>query len=321
MADAPALPLRVYCLARPGGQDGAPFLEQAIEGIDVVQVPEDGPLPAASGGAEVLVGHSRPTPALEQALARPVAWVHLLGTGVEHFPFHLVQPGTVVTCSRGISAVPISEWTLAMMLAFAKRLPDSWATDAPEHWAYAELDLLRGRTLGLVGFGSIASRVARLALAFEMRVIAYRRSGRRSDVEGVEIVRSLEELLPQADHLMLAAPATPETRHIIGREALALVKPGVHLINIARGVLVDQKALREALDDGRVARASLDTVDPEPLPAGHWLYSHPRVKLSPHISWMRPGVYGEMLDPAIENLRHYLAGEPLEGIVDVEAGY
>jgi phosphoglycerate dehydrogenase-like enzyme len=99
------------------------------------------------------------------------------------------------------------------------------------------------------------------------------------------------------------------------------MKPGVHLVNIARGALVDQDALRIALDEGKVAMASLDAVEPEPLPEGHWMYGHEKVRLSPHISWSMPGAFDLLLDTFIDNLRRYQAGEALAGEVDVAAGY
>jgi phosphoglycerate dehydrogenase-like enzyme len=107
----------------------------------------------------------------------------------------------------------------------------------------------------------------------------------------------------------------------VNAETLALVKPGVHLVNIARGSLVDQDALRAALDDGRVAMATLDTVDPEPLPAGHWLYDHPKVRLSAHISWYEPQIQRVALDIFIDNLGRFARGEPLREVVDPAEGY
>jgi phosphoglycerate dehydrogenase-like enzyme len=124
-----------------------------------------------------------------------------------------------------------------------------------------------------------------------------------------------------ADHLVIAAPATPATRHLLGAPVFAAVKPGLHLVNVSRGALVDQEALRAALDAGRVAMASLDAVEPEPLPDGHWLYGHPRVRLSPHVSWSMPGAAEVLLAPFIDNLRRYRAGRPLTGVVDLQAGY
>ncbi|MFI5217170.1 MAG: NAD(P)-dependent oxidoreductase, partial [Candidatus Limnocylindria bacterium] len=99
------------------------------------------------------------------------------------------------------------------------------------------------------------------------------------------------------------------------------VKPGVHLVNVARGELIDQDALRRALDDGRVGLASLDVAHPEPLPAGHWLYHHPRVRFSPHVSWSMPGAFDLLIEPFLENLRRFRSGEPLLHRVDLASGY
>src|SRR5207249_6974395 len=118
--------------------------------------------------------------------------------------------------------------------------------------------------------------------------LAHRRRPVAHEIPDVELHTSLPEMLGESDHVVIAAPATPETHHIINVETLAAVKPGVHIVNIARGSLVDQGALIAALDDGRVACASLDTVDPEPLPSGHPLYTHPKVRLSAHVSWSAP---------------------------------
>ena len=154
-----------------------------------------------------------------------------------------------------------------------------------------------------------------------MKIKALRRSLRPADTEGVEVVGTLAEVLDGADHVMIAAPLTPETRHLVNAESLAWMKPGVHLVNIARGGLIDQDALRVALDSGHVARASLDTVDPEPLPDGHWIFSHPGVRFSPHISWSMPEAQGLLHETFRENLRRYLAGAELVNVVDVQLGY
>ena len=130
------------------------------------------------------------------------------------------------------------------------------------------------------------------------------------------MVGTLDEVLDGADHVVIAAPLTDATHHLIDGDALALMKPGVHLVNIARGGLVDQDALRVALDDGIVATASLDAVDPEPLPAGHWLFTHPKVRLSAHDSWSWPGAYDVILQRFAVNLRAFAAGEPLPDLVD-----
>jgi phosphoglycerate dehydrogenase-like enzyme len=291
---------------------------QELSWIEIVPIPSEGALPADASG-EVLVTYAWGAPNLADAVARGVRWVHAIGTGVDRFPFAALGD-QVLTCARGASAVPIAEWVLAVMLAFEKQLPALWI-HGPAEWRRMELGGLAGRTLGLLGLGSIGAAVAARALPFGMRVCAVRRTPRPSAVAGVELVRDPNDVLACADHLVLALPSTPATRHVLGADAFARVKHGVHLVNVSRGTLVDQDALRAALEDGRVARASLDTVDPEPLPEGHWLYTHPRVRLSPHVSWSMPGALDVFVDLLIDNLRRYRAGEPLAGVVDVGEGY
>jgi phosphoglycerate dehydrogenase-like enzyme len=249
-----------------------------------------------------------------------VPWVQLSGTGVDKVPPALLK-GRVVTCARGASAIPISEFVLGAMLAFEKRFPDVWLSEPPEHWNFDKLGGLMDRSVGIVGFGGIGVAVAERALPFGMHVHAYRRTDAPSPIEGVELHSSLPEMLGVSDHVVLAVPLTAATEHLLDAEAFDAVKPGVHLVNIARGRLVDQDALRVALDDDRVAMATLDTVDPEPLPAGHWLYSHAKVRLSAHISWASHLGMGSTVDLFVENLRRHVAGQPLEDIVDPEAGY
>jgi phosphoglycerate dehydrogenase-like enzyme len=291
-----------------------------VPDLDLTQVPMEGEPPADARG-EVLLTFARGAPNLARVLEHGgVRWVHTIGTGIDHFPVDALG-GRLLTCSRGASAVPIAEWVMAMLLAFAKRLPGAWVHEPPERWSLRELGGLAGHTLGLIGIGGIGSAVAKRALAFEMRVRALRRRKLWSPVPGVELAASLEDLLASADHLVLAVPATRATQRLIDRGALARVKPGLHLVNVARGSLVDQDALREALDDGRVARASLDVCDPEPLPAGHWLYTHQQVHLSPHVSWAGPGAFDALLDSFALNLDLWRRGLPLEGVVDLEAGY
>jgi phosphoglycerate dehydrogenase-like enzyme len=287
--------------------------------IQVVQIPERGPLAPGVRG-EVLLTQTWAAPNFADVMRRGVRWVHTYGTGVNRFPFEALG-GAALTCSRGGSGIPIAEWVLAAMLSFEKRMPASFV-HAPEEWKYLELGGLYGRTLALVGFGGIGREVALRALPFGMQVRAMRR-GEGGAMAGVEVVRALPVLLQDADHVVIAAPATRETHHLIGREALAHVKRGVHLVNIARGALVDLEALREALDDGRVACASLDVTEPEPPPAGHWLYTHPSVRLSPHISWNMPGALDLLLEPFLENLARWRDGKPLlsRDLVDVARGY
>ncbi len=303
------------------GERGSAAIRAAYPDVEIVEVHSLTPPPELR--AEVFFGGYAQS---EQLLAWldgcEIQWVQIAGTGVDRFPPELYGNGRVVTCARGAVAVPISEWVLASMLAFEKRIPDIWLHDAPERWNLAALGGLSGRTLGLVGLGGIGTAIVERARSFGMRIVATRRHpDAPSPIAGVEVVASLDDLLAAADHLVLAAPATARTHHIIGADALEKVKPGVHLVNIARGDLVDQDALRVALDDGRVAMASLDTVTPEPLPEGHWLYSHPKVRLTAHISWSSPAYLGGATDIFLDNLGRYLRGEDVQFVVDPEEGY
>jgi len=297
------------------GQRIGDQIRAAVPDAEVIDV---GPEPPADDlTADVLFGGWAPH---SFEYAQHVPWVQLSGTGVDKVPPELLA-GRTVTCARGASAVPISEFVLGAMLAFEKRFPDVWLHEPPEHWNFDRLGGLQGRTVGIVGFGGIGVAVAERALPFGMRVLAYRRTDAPSPIEGVEMHTSLETLLGQADHLVLAVPLTARTEHLLDADAFAAVKPGVHLVNIARGRLVDQDALRVALDDERVAMATLDTVDPEPLPAGHWLYEHPKVRLSAHISWASHLGIDSTVDLFVDNLRRFAAGEPLADVVDPDAGY
>ena len=254
--------------------------------------------------------------------AAGVRWVQTSGTGVDKVPRSIYE-GRIVTCARGASAAPISEWVMAAVLAWAKRMPQTWLHAPPRHWNFPwpALDSVSGSTIALVGLGGIGSAIARRALAFDMRVNALRRTDAPSPVDGVEVVRSMADLVRDADHLVLAAPATAKTQHLIDAEVLRQVKPGVHLVNIARGALVDQDALRDARDDDRVAMATLDTVDPEPLPAGHWLYEHPKVRLSAHVSWYEPELQQAAMAIFIDNIGRFNRGEGLREVVDPDEGY
>jgi phosphoglycerate dehydrogenase-like enzyme len=290
-------------------------IRAAVPDAEVVDLGSEDP-PADLTG-DVLFGGWGPH---TNEYARRVPWIQLSGTGVDKVPPELFD-GRVVTCARGASAVPISEFVLGAMLAFEKRFPEIWLAEPPEHWNFDRLGGLSGRTLGVVGLGGIGAAIAERALPFGMRVVALRRTGTASPVAGVELVSELDSVLAVADHLVLAVPLTARTERMLDAEALAKVKPGVHLVNIARGRLVDQDALRVALDDDRVAMATLDTVDPEPLPEGHWLYAHPKVRVSAHVSWASNAGLDTTVDLFVANLRRRIAGEPLRDVVDPAEGY
>jgi len=303
---------------------GIDFPEQvaSLPGLREVRIDADAPVPPDLNG-DVIFTHTRGAPNFGAIIGCGATWIHVMGVGIDEFPLELIRSDQTLTCARGSTATPISEFALAAMLAHAKALPDIWINAVPaKGWHTGPpMGALNGHTVVVVGVGGIGAEIARLSLAFGMRVIGVRRRRLPAPHAGMEITTDLGEVIGDAHHLVLAAPATSATVALIDRDMLARVTPGLHIVNIARGALIDQDALREALDGGRVARASLDAVVPEPLPEGHWLFSHPSVRLSPHISWAAPRSGGSMFDTFVSNYHRFTAGEPLEGIVDLDLGY
>lgn len=307
-----AVTLRVLDLV---GRGLAERIAAAHPDAEVVCVSEHDPVPDGLAG-DVLVAFPRSAPQVA-VLAPRVRWMHVMGTGIDWLPETAFET-PILTCARGGSAVAISEFVLAAMLAFEKQLPELWARPPGEVFTPARLGGLHGRRLGLVGLGGIGRAIVQRAQAFGMVVDAVSKHGRPLD--GVTL-GPLDEVLAGADHLVLAVPVTPETVHVIGARTVRLLKPGVHLVNIARGRLIDQEALRPALDEGHVARATLDVCDPEPLPEDHWLHTHPRVRLTGHLSWSSPAGFEPLMAAFLDNLGRYVQGEPLQGVVDVAERY
>ncbi|MFT4436441.1 NAD(P)-dependent oxidoreductase [Caballeronia sp. 15715] len=247
-------------------------------------------------------------------------WVQLGSSGIDFYPRWFLE-GLPVTTARGTSSTSIAEFAIAAIFAHAKRLADIWIHDA-QQWSLTPLATVQGSTVGIFGFGSIGQTLAQKALALGARVIAVRRQASAApDLPGVTLVAGIDELVREADHLVLAAPATAATRHIVSRELLAQAKPGLHVVNVARGSLIDNEALLVALADGRVGSASLDVTEPEPLTAGHPFYTHPRVRLSPHTSAIGPHNAAELAAKFVRNFSAFTHGTTLEDLVDINRGY
>ncbi len=246
--------------------------------------------------------------------------MQLGSSGIDFYPRWFFD-GPPVTTARGTASQAIAEFVLATIFAHAKRLPDIWIHDA-QHWQMSPLATVQGGTVGIFGFGSIGQAVAQKALALGAQVVAVRRqASTKPPVSGVTFAADIGELVRQTDHLVLAAPATAATRHIVDRALLKHAKPGLHLINVARGSLIDDEAVLEALDDELIDAASLDVTEPEPLPAGHPFYTHPRVRLSPHTSAIGPHNTAELARKFARNFEAFSAGAELEDLVDIRQGY
>lgn len=245
-------------------------------------------------------------------------WVQLISAGIDFYPDWMFG-GPPVTSARGTTALALAEFALAAIFAAAKRMPDVWIHQEAA-WKMSPLSLVSGATLGLVGFGAISQALTPKAQALGMTVLATRRSDAPM-APGVERVADLAELFERCDHVVLALAATARTKGLVNAALLARAKPGLHLINLARGSVIDDAALLAALESGRVGLATLDVTEPEPLPNGHAFYTHPRVRLSPHTSTRTPDAQHNLIEKFVRNLERYRAGELLEDVVDIAAGY
>jgi phosphoglycerate dehydrogenase-like enzyme len=279
--------------------------------------------------ADVVLGYAvRPT---NFARARRLQWIHSTSAGVTGMLFpELVASGVIVTNARGLHAEAMAEHALAMMLSFARKLHHARDRQRTHEWAQSRtweeapaIGSLSGSTLGLVGLGAIGSAIAVRAKALGMRVLAVRRRPAADPAPADEQlpVSRLRELLPKVDWLVLAAPHTGETAGLIGREELALLHRGARLVNLGRGALVDEPALVDALREGRLAGVALDVFAEEPLPASSPLWDLPEVIVTPHTSGLGPRLWERAMEQFAANLRRFVAGEPLENVVDKQAGY
>lgn len=250
-------------------------------------------------------------------------WVHTISVGVEHVIFPgLAESDVILTNASGVFDIPIAETVLTYMLMVVKRMPEFLAQQRARRWQKQELRELRGMTVGIVGLGSIGSEIARLCRPLGMRVLGLRRGGQPSHVaDEVLPPERLSELLARSDFVVIAAPLTAETRGLIGAAELAAMKPDAWLINIARGPIVDEAALIEALQARRIGGACLDVFDEEPLPENHPLWGLDNVILTPHNSWSSPYIEERSIGLFLENLRRYVNGEPLLNVVDKRVGY
>lgn len=290
----------------------------------LIDVAEDEPWAAAAQADLLLI---RPSPSWRQpSIQRPPAWpgrlkwVYSASAGIDFYPQWLLD-APLVTCGRGVASDEIADYVIAAIYAHAKNLEAITARSRAQ-WVNVPLGRVSGTTIGIVGLGAIGQAVAKRGLALGAQVVGLRRTGAQSGISGVEHVGDIDTLVSRADHIIIAVPATPQTRHLFNAELLAKVKPGAHIINVARGSVIDQDALIHALDgEGGPGFATLDVTDPEPLPEGHPLYTHPRVRLTPHVSSNHTLVRHRLLEKVRDDISRFARGEAPSDIVDPARGY
>jgi phosphoglycerate dehydrogenase-like enzyme len=291
----------------------------------LITAPEADPWSAAAD-ADILI--TRPSPAWRGAKTQPrppgwpgrLQWIYSASAGVDFYPPWLLE-ASIVTCGRGVASEEIADYVIAAIYLQAKDL-EAVRARSPSQWVNVPLGRVSGSTIGLVGFGAIGEAVARRGLALGARVTAVRR--RRdlpSTVPGVELLDSLDAVAASADHLVLALPGTDQTRGLINASILAKAKPTAHLINVGRGSVLDHDALVAALDAGALGFATLDVTEPEPLPGHHRLWTHARVRLTPHVASNHTLVRDVFLDKVSANLDRFVRGDRLTDLVDRAQGY
>lgn len=263
--------------------------------------------------------------------APKLRWVHTSAVAVETLCLQeLFARGVAVSNTRGVQAIPIAEHVMAVVLAFAKQLPAVLDNQRQARWAQNEFAglhlpwLLRGRTLGLIGVGTIGAEIAARAKAFGMRVVAVRRRIGHDAIKNVDDTfgpEQLGEMLAQCHVLVVAAPLTPYTQGMLGAREFQQLPRGALVVNVGRAKIVDTDALIDALHSGHLGGASLDVFPQEPLPSDHPLWSCPNVILSPHTSGFREGHWREVVELFAENLERFERGEALRFRVDPQLGY
>ena len=295
----------------------------------VVHLPDYDLLPQELPDTDIFVGYSLRAKQLLDA--KKLKWIHSTAAGVAQLMYpELRDSGILVTNPSGIFSVPMAEHTMGLIIALARNFPDSVRYQDQSRWAQQELwdqpqhlTELDGQVLLIVGYGSIGHEVARRAKAFDMRIWGVSRSGQGDGAlaERIVPVTQLHEVLPHADFVVVSAPETGETKHLIGAPELARMKPAACLINVARGSLLDQSALLAALQNKTIAGAALDVTDPEPLPAADPLWKAPNLLITPHTSAISDRLWPRQTALLLDLLERWFAGRELFNQVDLHRGY
>lgn len=304
-------------------------LRREFPSLTWVSLEDDARLADEIIDADVFVGWHFPPDLFDRA--KRLRWIHSASAGIEANLFPALVAGDVMlTNSAGLHVVSIPEHVLATMLILARNFPAAFRNQQTRSWdrfaiiaGNGGIRELNGSNLAILGAGPIGAALAQKGAALGMHVRVMRRHAQRH-VVGAESVLGpdrLHELLGWADFVVLAVPLTGETRRLIGAQELQAMRSDAFLINIARGDVVDESALVDALRSGAIAGAGLDVFSAEPLPESSPLWSLPNVVLTPHVSGYTPDYFGKMLAILRENVRRFLVGERLRNLVDKHLGY
>lgn len=303
-------------------------IRRALPDVDVVDVRDERHAAEALVNADVALATRMSADSLAGASA--LRWVHSTAVGVGGLPLGpLAARGIPVTNTRSVHAEMIAEHALALLLGLRRQFPAAATHRALRTWGQREMSTvvvprLAATTVLVLGLGAIGERFAAVASAMGMSVIGIRRDVTRAQVPGVlrvEPLSALRTLLPIADAVVLALPHTAETHMVLGKEELALMKPSALVINVARGTLIDEAALAEALTTGRLGGVGLDVFTREPLDPESPLWTTPRTILTPHTSAFDGDYWTPAVDLFLANWERFVNGELLQNLVDPARGY
>jgi phosphoglycerate dehydrogenase-like enzyme len=280
-------------------------------------------------GADVMIGWSLPPDQLRAA--KSLRWIYSITAAIDQFLYpELIASEITLTNAGRVHGPVVAEHAIAVLLAMAKRLPSAVRYQERRKWEMEAIwkeqprpREVRGANLLVIGLGSIGAEVASMAAALKMHVIGVREHPERGTAGANEVVGydALDSVISRADFLVLAAPLTERTRHLIDARRLQIFKPSAFLINVSRGALVDEAALVKALRDRRIAGAALDVFEQEPLSRWSPLWKMPQVLITPHTAFLTENVWHRHYEVFAENLKRFLAGQPLEGVIDLKRGY
>ena len=289
--------------------------------VDLVTTPlSSDPPDALLSGADALLAW-RP-PARLAPRAPRLTWIQSLTGGCEQFLGPEVPATVVLTCARGTHRVQMTEHILAALFMCAKDLAGIVRDQGERRWRRRVNPTLAGATLGILGLGAIGAEIARVASLLGMRVIGTKRDATPlPHVVQVLPPAQTPRVIAESDYLLLLLPSTVETKGIIDKTALARMKPGAFLLNFGRGDLVVEGDLVAAVSERRIAGAVLDVYTTEPLPATHAFWTTPGIVVLPHVGGLHPQRDSLVAALWVENLRRFLAGQPLREVVDRARGY
>ena len=303
-------------------------LMENLDGVSKVVINHEEQIHDAAARAEVILNGSFGPRLLATAvpLAKNLKWMHSLWTGVDNvLSPEVIASEVPLTNGRGVFKGPLAEWAVGAMLHFAYDMRRMIRQQEAGKWEAFTIEELRGKYLGVIGYGEIGRATAERAAAFGMRILATRRRSRLMHSDSLVArgypLSEINALMRESDYVLVAAPLTPETKGLVGAEQIAAMKPSAVIINVGRGAVIDEDALAKALAAGSIKGAALDVYSVEPLPAGHAFYNLPNVLLSPHTADHVQDFVHLAVDCFLDNLRRYRAGEPLTNIVDKHAGY